>query len=122
MVRQMLGLAAFATIAIILMQISSSTACMCMPKHSQSSYCDSDYGKCDGNYCIHHNVIIIYIRCKHEYFMYASTLNEHKIKKYRELCALHDQNLKPYRNNEKNRTKGKLNTHWSCSDNNRFTL
>lgn len=42
------------------MQISSSTACMCMPKHSQSSYCDSDYGKCDGNCCIYHNVIITY--------------------------------------------------------------
>lgn len=48
MTRQFLGLVACATIAIVLMQISSSTACMCMPKHSQTSYCDSDYGKCDG--------------------------------------------------------------------------
>lgn len=45
MMRQLLGVIAFATIAIMLMQIPSSTACMCMPTHSQSSYCNSDYGK-----------------------------------------------------------------------------
>lgn len=46
MMRQMVGVVALVTIALVLlMQIPSSTACMCMPKHSQSSYCDSDYGK-----------------------------------------------------------------------------
>lgn len=66
MARQFLGLVAFATIAI-LMQISSSTACMCMPKHSQSSYCDSDYGKCDGK-LMYNN-----IQFKHEYHAYKYT-------------------------------------------------
>lgn len=45
MMRQLLGVTALATIAIMLMQIQSSTACMCMPRHSQSTYCNSDYGK-----------------------------------------------------------------------------
>ncbi|XP_031625536.1 tissue inhibitor of metalloproteinase [Contarinia nasturtii] len=43
MMRQLAGVTVLATIAIMLMQIQSSTACMCMPKHSQSWYCDSDY-------------------------------------------------------------------------------
>lgn len=44
--RQLFGVTAMATIiAIMLIQIQSSTACMCMPTHSQSSYCNSDYGK-----------------------------------------------------------------------------
>lgn len=45
MMRQLLGVTALVTIAIMLMQIQSSTACMCMPRHSQSTYCNSDYGK-----------------------------------------------------------------------------
>lgn len=42
---QWLGFMVLACIAITLMQIPSSTACMCMPTHSQTSYCNSDYGK-----------------------------------------------------------------------------
>lgn len=48
-VRKMIAVTVLATIAIILMQTPSTTACSCMPEHAQTFYCKSDYGKwtCD---------------------------------------------------------------------------
>lgn len=45
MLRKLIGFTVLATVAILFAQIPSSTACMCMPQHSQTSYCNSDYGK-----------------------------------------------------------------------------